>query len=114
MEFEFVALAETGKEVEWLRDLMLEIPKTVVDVSKIVIHCDNQTTLIRAYNKIYNGKSIHISLRHDYVRELIDKSVISISYVKSCENLTDPFTKPLMRDLVSSTNRGMRLKLLDQ
>ena len=87
---------------------MLEIPKTVVDVSMILIYCDNQATFIRAYNKIYNGNSRHISLKHDYPRELIDQSIISISYVKSCENLADPFTKPLGRDLVSSTNRGTR------
>ncbi|XP_062080757.1 secreted RxLR effector protein 161-like [Humulus lupulus] len=68
MDFKFVALIAIGKEVEWLRDLMLEIPKTVVDVSRILIHCDNQATFIGAYNKIYNGKSRHISLRHDYVR----------------------------------------------
>ena len=107
MEWEFVAPVPTDKEAEWLRDLMLEIRKIAVDFSKILIHCDNQATLIRAYNKIYNGKSRHISLRHDYVRELIDKSIISISYVKSCENLADPFTKPLGRGLASSKNKGL-------
>ena len=114
MEFEYVALVATGKEAKWLRDLKFEILKISVDVSTISIHCDNQVTLIKAYNNIYNGKSRHISLRHDFMRELIDKSVISILYVKSCENLVEPYTKHLGRDLVSSTNRGMGLKLLDQ
>ena len=113
MESEFVALAETGKEAEWIKDFLLEIPLTSKNVSSISIHCDSQATLGRAYSEIYNGKSRHISLRHDYVRKLIKDGIISLTYIKSSENLADPFTKPLVRDLVRSTSRGMGLKLLD-
>ena len=64
----------------------------------------------KAYSKIYNGKSRHISLRHEYVRQLVEDSVISIVYVKSSGNLADPFTKGLSRDMVRVTSIGMRLK----
>ena len=111
MEAEFIALAATGKEAEWLRDLLIEIPIIKEDVSTISIHCDSQATLARAYSGVYNGKSRHISLRHGYVSELIQRGVISISYVRSSENLADPFTKPLTRDLVEKTSKGMGLKL---
>ena len=37
-----------------------------------------------------------------------------ILFVKSSKNLADPFTKPLARDLVKSTSRGMGLKLLNK
>jgi hypothetical protein len=66
--------------------------------------------MLKAYSKIYNGKSRHISLRHEYVRQLIEESVISIVYEKSSGNLTDPFTKGLSRDMVRVTSIGMRLK----
>ena len=56
--------------------------------------------MLRALSKIYNGKSRHISLRHEYVRQLITDGVITITYVRSCKNLADPFTKALTRDLV--------------
>ena len=77
----------------------------------ISIHCDSQATLARAYNRVYNGKSRHISLRHGYVRDLFQRGVTSISYVRTSENLADPFTKPLTRDLVATSSRGMGLKL---
>ena len=111
MEAEFIALAATGKEAEWLRDLLIEIPLIKDNVSTVSIHCDSQATLARAYSGVYNGKSRHISLRHGYVRELIQRGVISISYVRTSENLADPFTKPLTRDLVAASSRGMGLKL---
>ncbi|RVX23596.1 Retrovirus-related Pol polyprotein from transposon TNT 1-94 [Vitis vinifera] len=65
MEAEFIALAATGKEAEWLRDLMMDIPFTANNVSTVSIHCDSQATLARAYSGVYNGKSRHISIRHE-------------------------------------------------
>ena len=50
----------------------------------ISVFCDSAATMSRAYNKIYNGKSRHISLRHAYVRQLINDRIITIVYVKSC------------------------------
>ena len=76
------------------------------------IHCDSQVTLARAYSKVYNEKSRHISLRHDYVRKLIKDRIISLTHVKSSDNLVNLFTKPLVRHLVRSTSIGMGLKLL--
>ena len=76
----------------------------------ISIYCHSQATMLKAYSKIYNGKSRHISLRHEYVRQLIEDGVVSIVYVKSSGNLADPFTKGLSRDMVRLTSIGMRLK----
>lgn len=69
MESEFVALATAIKEAEWLRDLLLEIPLWTKPMAAISIFCDNEAALSRAYNKVYNGKSRHISLRHGYIKE---------------------------------------------
>ena len=82
-------------------------------MSSISILRDNQGTLARAYSDIYNEKSRHISLRHDYVRKLIKDGVISLTFMNSNENLADPFTKPLTRDLVKSTSKKLGLKLLN-
>jgi len=76
----------------------------------ISLHCDSEATLSRAYSKVYNGKSRHISLRHEYVKQLIIDDIITIVYVRSSKNLADPFTKGLSRDLVKSTSSGMGLK----
>ena len=92
MESEFVALASAGQEAEWLRDLLLEIPLARENVSALSIHCDSQATLARAYSEVYNGKSRHMSLRHDYVRKLIKDGIISLLFVRTNVNLADPFT----------------------
>jgi len=64
----------------------------------------------RTFNKIYNGISRHISLKHAYVRQLILEGIITIVYMRSGNNLMDPFTKALLREMVKSTSSGMGLK----
>ena len=59
---------------------------------------------------MYNGKSRHISLRRDYIRQLIEYGTISIVYVRSNSNLADPLTKTVSRDMIRVTSIGMRLK----
>ncbi|KAJ9556935.1 hypothetical protein OSB04_011549 [Centaurea solstitialis] len=78
MESEFVALAAAGKEAEWLRNLIYEIPLWHRQISSISIRCDSQATLAKAYSEVYNGKSRHLGVRHNMIRDLITNGVISV------------------------------------
>ena len=51
MDHWFEALASAGEEVEWLRNILLEVPLAKDNVSKVLIHCGSQATLPRAYKK---------------------------------------------------------------
>ena len=110
MESEFIALAGVGKEAEWLRNLLLDIKLWPQSIPAISLYCDSESTMSKAHSKVYNGKSRHISLRHEYVRQLIVDGIITIVFIRSSKNLADPFTKGLSRDLVKSTSSGMGLK----
>ena len=59
----------------------------------ICIHCDSPSAIGRAQNHMYNGKSRHIRRRHNYVRQLLLKEIVSIDYIKTKENIADPITK---------------------
>ncbi|GKD36146.1 retrovirus-related pol polyprotein from transposon TNT 1-94, partial [Tanacetum coccineum] len=109
MEAEFITLA-AGKEAESIRDLLMDIRLWPGPMPSIPMYCDSKAALSIAYNSMYNGKSRHLRLRHNYVRQLVENGTISVVYVKSCRNLADPLTKPLTRDLVSVTTRDMGLK----
>ena len=62
---------------------------------------------------MYNRKSKHIGLRHNYVRDLITNGVISVDFVKSNQNLTDLLAKGLIRDLVNITAKEMNLMSIE-
>ncbi|GJY75826.1 zinc finger, CCHC-type containing protein [Tanacetum coccineum] len=60
IESEFVALAAAGKEAEWLKNLILEIPLWSKPIAPIFILCDSAATLAKAYSQMYNEKSRYL------------------------------------------------------
>ena len=111
MESEFIALdkagEEAGEEAEWLRNFLEDIHNWPKPVPVVCIHFDSQEAIERARNVMYNGKSRHIHRRHDIVRQLLFSGIITIDYVKSKDNIADPLTKGLTREMVAKTSRGM-------
>ncbi|GJZ79819.1 hypothetical protein Tco_0644656 [Tanacetum coccineum] len=107
MESEFVALAAAGKEAEWLKNLLLEIPLWSKPIAPLSIRCNSAATLEKAYSEMYNGKSRHLGVRHSMIRELIMNGVVSIKFVRSQQNLADHLTKGLARDLVIKPAEGI-------
>ena len=59
---------------------------------------------------MYNGKSRHIHRKHDTIRQLLSIRVISVDCVKSKDNIADPLTKGLNRELVENSLRQVRPK----
>ncbi|GJS98763.1 zinc finger, CCHC-type containing protein [Tanacetum coccineum] len=62
-----------GKEAEWLRNLIHEIPIWPKLIAPISIRCDSAPTMARAYSQIYNGESRHWCLEHMYCKRTIRK-----------------------------------------
>ena len=110
MESEFIVLDKCGEEAEWLRHFLEDIPRWPKPVPPICIHCDSQSAIGRAQNSMYNGKSRHIYRRHNTIKQQLSTRVISIDYVKSKDNIADPLTKGLNRELVENSSTGMGLK----
>ena len=79
----FVALEKESTEVEWLRNLLADIPKWDKPLPSISLHCDSQVAITCARNKIYNGKKRHVRLRHNIVWQLISNGVIAMEFVRS-------------------------------
>ena len=114
MEYKFIALDKCGKEAEWLSHFLEDIPRWPRHVPPICIHCDSPFSISRTQSSMYNDKSRYIRRRHNTIRQLLSIGVISLDYVKSKNNITDPLTKGLNRELVEKSLKGMRLKLVKE
>ncbi|GJX00281.1 hypothetical protein Tco_0184194 [Tanacetum coccineum] len=114
MESKFIALDKCEEEAEWLRQFVEDIPRWPKPVMAISIYCDSQLAIGRAHITMYNAKSRHIRRRHNSIRQLLSTGVISIDYVKSKDNITDPLTKGLSGELVSKSSKGNGLKPLKE
>ncbi|PHT79468.1 hypothetical protein T459_17520 [Capsicum annuum] len=58
---------------------------------------------------MYNGKSHHIRRRHNTGTKFLSSEIITVDYVKSKDNVSDPLTKDLSREGVERTSKGMGL-----
>ena len=63
---------------------------------------------------MYNGKSRHIRHRHNTIRQPLSTRVISLNYVRSKDNIADPLTKGLNKELVEKSSRGMDLESIKE
>lgn len=110
MESEFIALELAGREADWLRSLLAEVPLWGNSSAPVPIHWDSQAAIGVTKNSVYNGKRRHIRIRHAIVRDFLKNGVITLDFVKSESNLADPLTKGLARRQVHESSRGMGLK----
>ena len=111
METELTALDTAGSEVEWLRDLLMDLSVVEKPIPAISMKCDNQTVITNVNSSKDNIKSTrHVKRRLKSVRKLRNSGVIALDYVHTSNNLADQFTKGLSRNVIESASREMGLR----
>ena len=101
MEAELIALDTTYAEVEWIKNLISELPLIPKPVLAISVHYDNKAVI-----ELTNQKSIdkkmnrYIRIHHKFIRQLKKSNIISLKFVRSEKNLTNQLTKGLSRNRV--------------
>jgi hypothetical protein len=113
MEAELTALDTATVESEWLHELLMDLPVVEKPMPAILLNCDNQTVIVKVNNSKDNASSRHVKRRLKSVRKLRNSIVITITYIQTDKNLTDPFTKGLSRNVIDSTSREMGLRPID-
>ncbi|UYV66660.1 hypothetical protein LAZ67_4002477 [Cordylochernes scorpioides] len=97
MESEYIAFAQTTKEILWIAQI-LENFKCLTDASRpITIFCDNRATIEFSKNNIENNMSNYIDILYHYIREKVNSGDIHVNYISTNDNLADIFTKGLKK-----------------
>ncbi|PHT95258.1 hypothetical protein T459_03140 [Capsicum annuum] len=91
-------------------DASFALRKNEVEMAPVCIHCDSQEAIGRAGSMMHNSKSRLIRRRHNTIRELLSSRIITVDYVKSKDNVSDPFPKGLSREGVKRTSKEMGLR----
>ena len=80
-------------EVAWLRKLLMDLGLQVD--RKVVIYCDNLSSIQLAKNPVFHARTKHIEVHYHFVREQILAGDIDLVYVSTEEQVADIFTKAL-------------------
>lgn len=91
-ESELYALAETAKEVLWIRKLL-----KVLDINplSVIIRADNQSAIKIAEEEKVSDRTKFIATRYFFMKDHIKAKDFEIQYVPTEHNISDLLTKPL-------------------
>ena len=96
---ELVASAMAAREAKYLWGLSSEIGKTCcVDLfSKrtVSIFSDSMGVVAIAANPVLSSATKHVEIADFFVRELVERQIVTVSYVRTTYMLADVLTKPL-------------------
>jgi hypothetical protein len=93
IEAEFVAAAACACQSLWLKNVLFHLH--VMNDEKILIHCDNSSSIKLSKNPILHGRCKHIDVRFHFLRDLAKDDVIELVHCKSQDQIADIMTKPL-------------------
>jgi hypothetical protein len=111
MEAEIAALDTATVEVDWLRELLMDLPIVEKPLPAILMNCDNQTVISKVDTLKDNMKSSkHIKRWLKSVRKMRNSRVITLDYIHTEKNLTDLFTKGLSHNVIDATSKEMSLR----
>jgi hypothetical protein len=94
-EAEYIAGAEAGKEIKWMRSLLGEFGYKLNSASTLYI--DNQSAINVAKNPEHHGRMKHLDLRFHWLRENVEAGIIDPKHVGTADMVADVLTKPLQR-----------------
>ena len=69
--------------------------------------CDNTSAINISKNHIQHARTKHIEIRHHFLRDNVEKKLVDMQFVGTCDQIADIFTKALNREPFES----QRLKL---
>lgn len=104
-EAEFIAAADTVKELIWMRTMLKELR---VDHERAELRCDSQTAIRLIKNPEFHRRTKHIDIKYHFIREHWNNETFTILYVSTDEQLADYLTKAVPRkrfaELLSKSN----------
>lgn len=106
-ESEFIAAADTVKELKWLQMLFEELNMSCF---RSVLRSDSQTAIRLIKNPEFHRRTKHIDIKYHFIRDWFNKRAFELEYVPTDEQLADYLTKTLPSDkhfqLVMLSNIG--------
>jgi hypothetical protein len=111
MEAELIALDTTTVEVDWFRELMMDLPIVEKHLLAILMNCDNQMVIVKIDSSKDNMKSSrHIKRWLKFIRKIRNSRVITLDYIHTEKNLADLFTKGLSCNMIDIASKEMDLR----
>jgi transposase InsO family protein len=99
MEAEFVAFSAAVQEAVWLKRFLIHLGVFQGAVDPVTVNCDSQAAIAYTKDPKYHGKTKHIDIKYNFVRDMVAQKEVNMKYISTHEMVADPFTKPIVKDV---------------
>ena len=63
----------------------------------MVVYCDSSSAIDISKNLVQHSKTKHIEIRYHFIRDLVERKIVSLEYIPTERLNANIFTKPLDR-----------------
>ena len=63
-----------------------------------VVYCDNSSATDISKNPVQHSKTKHLEIRYHFIRDLVERKIVSLEYIPTERQNADIFTKALDRN----------------
>jgi hypothetical protein len=89
-EAEFNALSEAAKAIKLIVQILISMGIPVK--LPIIVRVDNVGAIFMSENVSTSSRTKHVDTRYHFVREFVEEGFVKIIFVRSEDNISDPFT----------------------
>ena len=82
----------TTTHAVWIRRFLIDLNLNLIN-RPIEIYCDNQAAINLINSGANSSRGKHIEVQYHYIRDIVQKGEIKITYVPTCDMIADPLTK---------------------
>ncbi|KAK6144907.1 hypothetical protein DH2020_021727 [Rehmannia glutinosa] len=92
IESEYTALGSFCSQMLWMRQVLTDYR---VEEKTLTAYCDNSSAINISKNPVQHSRTIHIDIRHHFIRDLVENKIVTIDFVTTENQIADIFTKAL-------------------
>ena len=91
---EYIVARNCCSQLLWMKKLLSDYG---ISQDTMVVYCDNSSVIDISKNPVQHSKTKHIEIRYHFIRDLVERKIVTLEYIPTkCQN-ADIFTKPLDR-----------------
>ena len=91
-EDEYIATRSYCTHLLWMKQMLKDYG---IEQETMNIHCDNSNAINILKNLVLHSHTKHIEIPHHFIRDLVEKQVVSLEFVPTEQQSANIITKPL-------------------
>ena len=92
VEAEYIVVGSYCMQLPWIKQMLTNYG---IEQRTLSIHCDNSNAINISKYLVLHSRTKHIEISHHFIRDLIEKMVVSLEFIPIEHQFANIFTKPL-------------------